>query len=146
MGGAQADGSQACFLGSFSHTALPASSQKYPCLGPGWTWTSFPGTHSAKFHLPSEGWSVFGRSGLSPVICGFLASVPWTCCGLLRSRYGQIAGPSLPQQHHILQHAKPLGLSKNSPGWALSMRTLHLSHRRRLPPTVQLLVLPTEPL
>lgn len=24
---------------------------------------------------------------------GFLASVPWTCCDLLRSRYGQTAGP-----------------------------------------------------
>lgn len=77
---------------------------------------------------------------------GFLASVPWTCCDLLRSRYGQTAGPSLPQQHHILQRTKPLGLYKTSPGWALSMRTLHPSRRRRLPPRVQLLVLPTEPL
>lgn len=88
-----------------------------------------------------------GRFLDRPVSCrGFLASVPWTCCGLLRSRYGQTAGPSLPQRQDILQHTNPLGLYKNSPGWALSMRTLHLSHRRRLPPTVQLLVLPTEPL
>lgn len=94
--------------------------------------------------LLGDGW--FLKVQTSVFHPGFLASVPCTCCDLLRSRYGQTAGLSLSQGHHILQHTKPLGLYKNSPGWALSMRTLHLSRRKRLPPRAQLLVLPTESL